>query len=217
MGKAKTRFFQDQLWKWYSDNKRVFPWRLKKCSNYEIVISEILLQRTRAETVKKYYTSFIKRFPSWLSLAKAKRYSIERAIKPLGLWRQRTNILLSLSRQALKRKGKLPSKREDIEQLPGIGQYIASAILLICHHKNEPLLDVNMARLLERYFGSRKLADIRYDPYLQNLSRNILPNKNAKEFNWAILDFAAAICTSRNPKHQECPLKNKCFFLNKKK
>jgi A/G-specific adenine glycosylase len=106
--------------------------------------------------------------------------------------------------------GRLPSEREELERLPGVGQYVAGAVLAICHGKREPLLDVNMARLLERYFGRRKMADIRYDPYLQALSRLVLPNRGVKEFNWAMLDFASMICTARNPDHQYCPLRIHC-------
>ena len=82
-----------------------------------------------------------------------------------------------------KRNGRFPSTRVEVEALPGVGQYITNATLLLCHGEAQPLLDVNMARVLERVFGPRKLVDIRYDPYLQNLAFEIVQCKGAKELN----------------------------------
>lgn len=115
----------------------------------------------------------------------------------------------------VKRKGKLPEDRTDLESIPFIGQYIANAIELIIHNKPSPLVDVNMARLLERYFGERKMADIRYDPYLQKLSLRIVSNEKSKEMNWAILDYAAIVCKAQKPLCTACELRIKCLYFNK--
>ena len=208
----KIRFFRSRITKWYKLNRRAFPWRKRSLTAYEVVISEILLQRTKAEAVKRYYNQFLLRYPSWSALTKANNKSLRKFLEPIGLWRQRADVLQSLSRAVKQSGGRLPSEREKLEQLPGVGQYIASAVLAIHHGNREPLLDVNMARLLERYFGPRKLADIRYDPYLQTLARQVLPRKSAKEFNWAILDFASMVCTRKNPKHELCPLRPFCSY-----
>jgi A/G-specific adenine glycosylase len=109
-----------------------------------------------------------------------------------------------------KKNGRFPKTRDELEVLPGVGQYIANAILLFCHGEAQPLLDVNMARVLERVFGPRKLADIRYDPYLQELAFNVVQCKKARELNWAILDLAATICPARNPRCNICPLEPIC-------
>jgi A/G-specific adenine glycosylase len=69
-----------------------------------------------------------------------------------------------------------------------------------------------MARVLERFFGPRKMADIRYDTYLQKLSSKIVNLENAKQINWAILDFAAIICKANNPQCVSCPIRQKCIF-----
>ena len=111
-----------------------------------------------------------------------------------------------------KRNGQFPKTRNEIEKIPAIGQYIANAVLMFCHNQPQPLLDVNMARVLERFFGPRQMADIRYDPYLQKLARDVLPRKNFKEFNWAILDFAALVCKKRNPLCNQCCLNKQCSF-----
>ena len=106
--------------------------------------------------------------------------------------------------------GSFTKSRRKIEALPGVGQYIANAILMFCHGEPQPLLDTNMARVLERYFGPRKLADIRYDPYLQDLSRKVVNGNNPHIINWAILDFAALVCKIRSPLCESCPLARKC-------
>jgi|TARA_B100001964_G_scaffold65593_1_gene74692 A/G-specific adenine glycosylase len=112
------------------------------------------------------------------------------------------------------RKGRFPCSREEIEALPGVGQYIANSIELFCYGKPLPLLDSNMSRVLERYFGPRKLADIRYDPYLQSLSKKVVKCKDPVSLNWAILDLAHIVCTQKKPQHDICPLKNRCQFIN---
>jgi A/G-specific adenine glycosylase len=208
-------WFRKKLEKWFKLNRRRFPWRNKSASKYQLIIAEVLLQRTQAETVSRFYPQFIGKFPSWKALAKDKEKDLQNFLKPIGLWRQRANAIKKLSVEMAKRNSRFPKTREEIEKIPAIGQYIANAVLMFCHGQPEPLLDVNMARVLERFFGPRKLADIRYDPYLQELSRKILPKSRFKEFNWAILDFASMVCRPRNPLCEICYLANKCLFFKR--
>jgi len=181
-------------------------------TQYQIIIAETLLQRTKAETVSKFYKQFIKDFPNWKSIAESETAAIESYLKPIGLYKQRAIRLKGLAIEMIKRKGKLPRERSELESIPFVGQYIANAIELIIYNLPSPLIDVNMSRLLERYFGKRKMADIRYDPYLQKLSYKIVMHSKCKEINWAILDFAAIICKANNPLCSICPLQKKCTF-----
>ncbi|MFB0555119.1 MAG: hypothetical protein ACETWQ_17565 [Phycisphaerae bacterium] len=196
--------------RWYLTDGRKFPWRKRTASKYELIIAEVLLQRTKAETVANFFPTFIKRFPSWKILAATKKTELKKFLKPIGLWKQRSVKIKKLSNEMSKRNGRFPKTRCEIEKLPGVGQYIANAILMFCKDQPQPLLDVNMARVLERFFGPRKLADIRYDPYLQKLAREVLPRKRYKEFNWAILDFASIICKAYHPVCNKCCLESKC-------
>jgi A/G-specific adenine glycosylase len=210
---SKIKFFQQTVLDWYRNHNRGFYWRKRNLSNYQLVIAEVLLQRTKAESVAKFFPGFIKEFPNWRSLANAKPKRIEAYLRPIGLYTQRSSRLRNLAIEMVKRNGRLPRQREELESIPFIGQYIANAIELVIFNQPSPLVDVNMARVLERFFGPRQLADIRYDPYLQKLSYKVVNHKNPKEINWAILDFAALVCTARNPKHEECPLKNNCSYI----
>ena len=205
---------QSKLLGWYKVNGRDFPWRKRKLTTYQIIISEALLQRTKAETVSNFFTNFITDFPSWESLVIADNKTIEHYLRPIGLYRQKAKRLQCLAREMVKRKGKIPSERKELESIPFLGQYIANAIELIIFKQPSPLLDVNMARLLERYFGARKMADIRYDPYLQKLSFMVVNHPKAKDINWAILDYAALVCKSRKPLCNECVISNRCRFYS---
>jgi A/G-specific adenine glycosylase len=212
----KIAFFQITILEWYEKNKRFFPWREEDASDYLKLVSEVLLQRTKAETASKFLPTFLKKFPSWKAIANAEIEEIEETLKPIGLYRQRAPRLKKMA-QALKRnKYIIPSDREYLGTLPMFGQYITNAAMLLVHEEPHPLLDVNMARVLERFFGERKLADIRYDPYLQKLALDIVTHKNSKEINWGVLDFAALVCTARKPRCEICPIKQNCFYLNGK-
>jgi len=213
--KLKAKWFQTQLTHWFKLNCRKFPWRKKSASKYQLIIAEVLLQRTKAETVSGFYPKFIKKFTSWKVLAKAKKKDLQIFLKPIGLWRQRASAIKNLSAEMAKRNGRFPKTREEIEKVPAVGQYIANAVLMFCHGQPQPLLDVNMARVLERFFGPRKLADIRYDPYLQKLAMDVLPKKKSRDFNWAILDFASKVCKPQKPLCKNCCLANKCLFYKK--
>ena len=207
--------FRKAVIEWYSPHGRKFPWRKASISKYQYIIAEVLLQRTRAETVASFFPEFIREFPSWKRLSDASVPRLQRYLQPIGLWRRRAASLHSLATIMAKRNGRFPRSREEIETLPGIGQYITNAILLFCHGIPRPLLDVNMARVLERVFGPRKLADIRYDPYLQELARKVVRCKSPARLNWAILDLAAMTCLARKPRCDECPLVSTCLDARK--
>jgi A/G-specific adenine glycosylase len=117
-----------------------------------------------------------------------------------------------LARELVERGEVMPLDREELEGLPGVGQYISNAVRLFGKGEPEPLLDVNMSRVLERYFGPRDLADIRYDPYLQALSRAVVDSDSPVDVNWAILDLGAMVCRSRTPLCDSCPLAQQCAF-----
>ena len=212
---SKIKFFQEKILGWYKNSGRKFPWRNKGLTHYQYIIAEVLLQRTKAETIAKFYPKFLKDFPNWAILANGNRQKLEDYLKPVGLYRQRASRLRSLAIEMVKRKGRLPRDRKELESIPFMGQYISNAVELIIFNQPSPLIDVNMSRVLERFFGERQLADIRYDPYLQALSYKVVDHKMAREINWAILDFAATVCKSSNPLHSVCVLNKHCAFCVK--
>jgi A/G-specific adenine glycosylase len=205
-------WFRRKLARWFRKHGRNFLWREESADNYVKIVSEVLLQRTRAEVVAAFLPNFLDRFPSWDKLSIATEKDLQQYLQPIGLWRRRAASLEKLAGEMAKRGGVFPRTREEIQQLPNVGQYIANAILLFYHKEPQPLLDVNMARVLERFFGPRKLADIRYDPYLQSLAKAVVSSKNPAEINWAILDHATLICRISKPLCYTCPVVDKCQF-----
>jgi A/G-specific adenine glycosylase len=209
----KIEDFQTGILRWYKENGRDFPWRKKRLTNYQYIIAETLLQRTKAETVSKFFNSFINMYPNWTALSNAKIKILEKYLKPLGLYRQRAARLISLAKEMKKRNGRLPKDRIELESIPFLGQYIANSIELLIFKQSSPLLDVNMARVNERYFGLRALSDIRHDPYLQKLSYAVVNHYNSRELNWAILDFASKNCKIL-PLCINCFLNKSCKYYN---
>lgn len=212
INRSKIEFFQNNILTWFEENGRNFPWRKKSLTTYKKVIVETLLQRTKAETVSKFYFIFLNKFPSWNSINTAQLRTVEKVLQPIGLYKQRAKLLKNLAKEMVRRSGRLPRTKEEIEKLPFAGQYITNAILQFVYDKPAPLLDVNMARVLERFFGPRKLSDIRYDPYLQNLAWKVVDNIESKKINWGILDFAALVCKTKNPHCSECMYNKKCVY-----
>jgi len=141
--------FRAGLLAWFTTNRRSFPWRDPGRSPYGIVVAEILLQRTPASTVGRVYDAFMDRFPSWSSLATASTGDLRPFLEPLGLWQVRAGILARVASVMVGAGGVVPQTRVELEHITGIGQYTAAAILLVVHGHDEPLLDANMARVLD--------------------------------------------------------------------
>ena len=196
---------------WYTHHGREFPWRTPEASVFELVVTEILVQRTRAETVAKLYQQFFNRYRSWTDLQESSLCELEEMLKPIGLWKRRAKAMKDLA-QALKKTGYFfPSSRSEIERLPAVGQYVANAVELFLYGRPRPLLDTNMSRVLERYFRKRDLADIRHDPWLLSIARALIEKApNPSILNWAVLDLGAMICKPSNPSCNSCPLWKGC-------
>lgn len=211
--KAKLTRLARDLVAWATVNDRGFPWRSDQATTYERIVVEVLLQRTTAAAVSSFYQRFFATFPTWEALAAATAEDLEVFLKPLGLWRRRAQSLLGLARYAVASGGKFPRNAADHVQIPAVGQYVSNAVLLFQHGQSTPLLDVNMARVLERFVRPRRLADIRYDPWLQSAAKWFVKNEDAASANWAILDFAALVCRARQPLCATCPVRTRCSYF----
>lgn len=213
-GPAKKRFLQDNLLEWYASNQRDFPWRRGEASNYQIIISEIFLQRTQAATVKTFYHVFFSRYPGWDSLCQASMHDIEELMKPLGLYKQRSKRIFGIAAGLKERGFEWPNTREEAHEAGMSGLYISNAYELFVLKRRAALLDVNMARVLSRYFEYENAADIRIDRFLHELSAEMVNVWQCKQINWAFLDFAAMVCKARNPLCKNCPLRAYCSHFN---
>jgi A/G-specific adenine glycosylase len=175
-------------------------------------VAEILLQRTTAAAVERTYIGFLKRYPSWIALAQAPPEGLENALRPLGLWRQKALAFQQLAQSIEMNGGIAPGTRKELERLPGIGPYTASAVLAIVYGRAQPLLDVNMARLLGRFLDPPEGLEAKPKRTLHALALRLVSSKRALEVNWAVLDFGALVCRSRRPLCPECPLRARCQY-----
>ena len=207
-----TDAFQLAVLRWGGSNRRSFPWRRQSRRPYELALAEILLQQTRAEHVANIFDSVVTRCPDWRSLAEIPAADLEDLLRPLGLQKRRSTALRALA-GVVSRQG-LPRRASDLEALPGIGQYIARALAVQLYQEAVAPIDTNVARVLERVFGPRKLADIRYDPELQRLALTLVPSSDPEGYLTALLDFAATICRARDPRCGECPMVS-CRFRSR--
>lgn len=208
--KSRIARLRKSLLDWYGLEGRAFPWRGNDVSTYERICVEVLLQRTRAETVAGIYASFFSRFASWQALASADCAELEEVLRPIGLWRRRAISIKLLASYAVEHDGNFPSNQAELSRVPAVGQYVSNAILLFQYGQARPLVDVNMARVLERYLRPRRLADIRHDPWLQEASHWLVNCDNPVRVNWAVLDFAAKVCKARRPTCLDCCLNGSC-------
>ena len=206
----RNPWLRRRLLSWFERSGRSFPWRDPGRTPYEVVVAEILLQRTTAAGVARAYAGFIERYPSWATLAHAPLDDLENTLRPLGLWRQKALAFHHLAESIEEHGGVIPRTRAELERLQGIGPYTASAVLAIVYGQAEPLLDVNMARLLVRLFGSPGLTEAGTKGLLHAFALRLVSGKRSLEVNWAVLDFGALVCRARRPRCPECPLRTRC-------
>jgi A/G-specific adenine glycosylase len=207
-------FFINELLKWHKENRRTFPWRQQR-NPFKVLVAEIMLQRTRAEQVVVAYQAFMEKFPSIEAVVSAKVEDVKEILKPLGLHHRIPRFITLFKELFEKYNGNIPSEFEDLLKLPGIGKYIASAVLCFGFGKSVPIVDANVVRVFRRYFGihlSKKRPHT--DPAIWNLASEIVGKGNAVEINEAILDFASLICTPK-PKCDKCPIRAMCISFNK--
>lgn len=203
--------FRRRLLRWYGENGRDLPWR-KTTDPYHILVSEVMLQQTQVETVVPKYREFLNRYPTLGDLAAAPAEEVRRTWYPLG-YNIRPYRLHGIARETVERYGgKLPGTPEDLLAFKGIGRYTAGAILTFAFGKPAPILDTNVARVLHRVFhggrGDLKRAAVR--SRLWALAEGLLPRRKAYDFNQALMDLGALVCTARKPRCLVCPLRDLC-------
>jgi len=216
LNRARPAEISERLLVWWRRNKRNFPWREER-DPYRIMVAEILLQRTRAEQVKKIYRSFLARFPTPESLAGAREEEIEDFFSRLGLmWRAKK--MKALGEAIVSRFGGLvPESREELLTLPGVGEYVASAVQVFAFGRDMAVVDANVCRVLGRIFGVRPKGEARRDRRFAEIARSLLPPGGAREFNWAVIDFASSVCVPGKPKCHECPISFFCKYFGNEK
>lgn len=212
IGSSVLKEFREGLLHWYDGNVRSFPWR-HKTDPYQILIAEIMLQRTQAIQVSDVYRMFLQRFPDISTLAAANVNEIRKAICSLGL-AHRADTIKKMAVEIMRRhNGDVPDCLDELLKLPGIGPYAAHALLAYAYGRDMVAVDANVVRLLVRFFGFKVLAKRPHtDKNLWKLAQELVPKGRSREFNLALLDASNTVCRTRKPRCEICPLASLCSY-----
>jgi A/G-specific adenine glycosylase len=203
------RRFRQRLLRWYGRHGRDLPWR-KTDDPYHILVSEIMLQQTQVDRVLPKYAEWLEKYPSMHALAAAPEHDVSQTWRPLG-YNIRPKRLQSIAREAVERyDGKLPADEETLLSFKGIGQYTAGAIRSFAFRERAAILDTNVARVLFRVFiGKGDAKSHAMTKHLWAVSAVLVP-RDVFDFNQALMDFGAMVCSARNPKCLVCPMSKGC-------
>ncbi|UJF32817.1 A/G-specific adenine glycosylase [Paenibacillus hexagrammi] len=206
----KKRHFSVNLLEWYRAHKRDLPWRRSK-NPYHIWISEVMLQQTRVETVIPYFHRFTEQFPTVEALANAPEEDVLKAWEGLGYYSRARNLQSAVREVHERYGGIVPQEKEEISSLKGVGPYTSGAILSIAYNKPEPAVDGNVMRVLSRYFLIEEdIMKPSTRVKMEKLARELILEGTASDFNQALMELGAMVCTPRSPHCLTCPVMAQC-------
>lgn len=197
--------FRSSLLQYYDRFRRNLPWR-GETDPYRILVSEIMLQQTRVETVVRYYESWLKRFPTLGALASADSTEVLKAWEGLGYYRRARNLHRAARRIRELPGGHFPTSYRDLRQLPGVGQYTAGAVASIGFGEIVPAVDGNVRRVLARLFDKREPRD----HWLNRTAAALVDKDRPGDWNQALMELGAMLCSPKNPRCEDCPVQRWC-------
>jgi A/G-specific adenine glycosylase len=207
---ANIPFLQSRLLDWFAANKRKLPWRGQN-NVYYTLVSEFMLQQTQVKTVIPYFFRFIGRYPTITELAAASADDLVKLWEGLGYYNRVHNLYKTAIIVNSDYKGIIPDNYEAIIELPGIGPYIAAAILSIGYNQPFAVVDGNVKRVLSRLFEiSDPVNDSKFYKVFQEKADQLLAPDQPGEFNEALMELGATICRPGTPDCHQCPLSAHC-------
>lgn len=195
---------------WYDRHARVLPWRGIH-DPYRTWISETMLQQTRVETVLGYYARFLARFPTVADLAAAPEDEVLKMWEGLGYYSRARNLHAGAKQVMDAFGGEIPSTAEALRNIRGIGPYTAGAIASIAFDQPVPAVDGNVIRVVSRLKGIREnvgIPSVRRE--LEREATALVPQERPGDFNQAMMDLGATVCTPGTPSCERCPLAALC-------
>lgn len=200
--------FRRSLLGWYRQHGRDLPWRRTR-DPYAVLVSEFMLQQTQVATVIRYYTNWLRRFPDFATLAAASESDVLHAWQGLGYYARARNLHATAKAIVEQHRGMFPDASAD--KLPGIGRYTANAVATFAFDAPAPVVEANVARVLARLGNLRLPIDSTAGRRaLWSAAEALVPQRNAREYNSALMDLGAIICTAREPKCAACPVQRFC-------
>lgn len=223
-----VRAIQANLLRWYHEHRRDLPWRLPKggaagqatashtgrVDPYHVLVSEAMLQQTQVATVVPYFHRFLAAFPTIGALAAAEEQQVLRLWQGLGYYRRARSLHAAAKAIVERHGGRVPSTLDQLLALPGVGRYTAGAIASIAFGVPAPILDGNVVRVLCRWFRIEEPADAPATrTRLWSLAEQVVPEPavgDPGDFNQAMMELGATVCTPRDPKCLYCPVAGWC-------
>jgi len=203
----------NRLLKWFDAHQREMPWRSNPIP-YWVWVSEAMLQQTQVDTVIPYFNRFLQKFPTVDALASAHQQEVLKLWEGLGYYSRARNLHKAAQVVMSEWGGQLPTTYESLQTLPGVGPYIAAAVASIAFNIPVPVVDGNVLRVFARFWG---ITDDIRDPKLRDTLFNqltpFIQKSKPSQFNQAMMELGALICTPRNPKCSDCPLAKNCIAL----
>jgi A/G-specific adenine glycosylase len=201
---SRAQLFRSRLLAWYDTHARKLPWRESR-DPYRVWLSEIMLQQTRVAAVIAHYHEFLRRFPNVEKLSRAREASVLAAWSGLGYYR-RARMLHTASKVVVREfAGEFPKTAKGLRALTGIGRYTAAAIASIAFHEPVAVVDGNVERVLQRFSG-RSLSGEEFWVAAEGL----LDRDRPGDFNQAMMELGATVCTPRGPECLTCPVVDLC-------
>lgn len=197
------------LLRWYDVHRRTMPWR-EDPTPYHVLLSEIMLQQTRVDTVIPYFERFTTRWPTLTDFARADEDEVMTMWAGLGYYRRAKN-LLKCAKEAVARGG-LSGDVAALRELPGIGAYTAGAIASIAFGTQTPVVDGNVERVLSRlYRNDADPTKTKGKRVFWGLAEPLVPSERPGDFNQALMELGATVCTPKTPKCETCPWAEPCL------
>jgi len=199
------------LLRWFARHRRDLPWRGRR-DLYAIWVSEVMLQQTQVNTVLPYYRRFLKRFPTLKQLATAPLQDLLKVWEGLGYYSRARNLWLAARRVFEECHGHVPETYDGFRSLPGVGDYIAAAVLSIGCGQPLPVVDGNVLRVVSRWQGiTGDIGMAATKKKIHAFLGTIIPAKSPGRFNEAMMELGALVCAPKNPLCRQCPLRYGCF------
>lgn len=195
-------------------NLRDYPWRRGQLTPFQVLLCEFLLRRTHAETIAGYVKPFLSRFPDPRELVRTKESELATFLAPIGLHNQRAHQLKLLADYLVNEEGgKVPGELDRLLLIPGIGEYTARAVLSFGYNRSFAVVDSNVLRVYGRVFR-RILGGRPRLQRVQEIADVLVPVECHKQYNFALLDLGATVCSYLHPKCGICPLQKMCDTTN---
>ncbi len=200
----------NKLLNWYKTNKRDLPWR-HTSDPYAILVSEIMLQQTRVDTVISYYHRFLERFPTAAALALAQEDEVLNLWKGLGYYSRARNLHGAAKKILHEHQGQFPESFEQVRKLPGVGDYTAGAVMSIAFNLPFPAVDGNVLRVIARINGlDNDIALPETKKLIGGIVKEMIPEDHAGDFIQTLMDLGATVCIPTTPSCDKCPVLFDC-------